>query len=86
MDNEIVAKVGRLSFTQKQLKAYFNAVADKSNWKNPINATVTLKTRRDVTGTVQAVIFFAGCVPSITKIRRGLYRVTAAGYYLSIGA
>jgi hypothetical protein len=67
----------------------FDAVADKANWKNPIDAVVDAYTRELVR---EAVIFFAGCVPSFEPLTGtttggiGRYRVKAVGYYNAVGA
>lgn len=74
-------------YSRAELKAAFDAVCDKSNWKMPIDSTID-KSDEDVTR--EAVIFFAGCAPSFsiaTRSGRGRrLRVRAVGYYQAVGA
>jgi hypothetical protein len=90
--NQIVAKVLGRDVTRGELSEAFDKVADKANWKMPIDATVGLNTRELVMLT-EAIVFFTGCVPNFTLIpgeargkRRKRYQVKAAGYYQTIGA
>lgn len=85
---------GRLGDRKRsEVSALFDLVADKSNWKNPINAEVAL-TFDEADLLREAVIFFTGSVPSLDVIEpcanrtdgKSLYRVKALGYYITIGA
>jgi hypothetical protein len=71
------------------LHIYFNMVANKDNWKNPIDARLALSSRGRML-VKEAVVFFTGSVPTFKKIGMGyiepVYHVRAAGYYLTIGA
>ncbi len=90
MDTMVVAKNGSMEWTRQELDALFSLVASKENWKLPINANVVLGSDREVLGMTEAVIFFTGSVPHIDAIRANgrkvVYKVTAAGYYATIGA
>lgn len=87
----IVDRIDGRNITRAELQLAFDAVADKSNWKNPIDTFIDLDTY-----TMQvvrhAVIFFAGCVPTFEAVSGqttgGLrrYRVKAVGYYIAVGA
>lgn len=83
-----VATVKGRAVTKAQLRTAFDLVADKANWKMPIDATVQYG---DLDGDRiamirEAVIFFTGSVPTFTQLRYGWMRVRAAGYYNTIGA
>lgn len=88
---QIVAHVGKRDVTRGELSKAFDRVADKSNWKKPIDATVNLTdSEREIVA--KAVTFFTGNVAKFEKVRaKGSqpfagYRVTAPGYYRMIGA
>jgi hypothetical protein len=89
--NQVVGKVLGRDVTRGQLSVAFDAVADKANWKNPIDATVDLD---DYTKAMvaEAIVFFTGSVAKFTRKGGtttdgiGRYRVRAAGYYRTIGA
>lgn len=84
---EIVAKNGEFKFTEPELKEAFEKV-HSDNWKDPIDKEVVLKTERDRKAVHEAVIYYAGCAPEITRVRKGeyKYRVKAVGYYIAVGA
>jgi hypothetical protein len=63
----------------------FDLVKDGEHWKNPIDKTLEL-TDEQRRITEDAIIFYAGCVPTITKVAGGKYRVRAVGYYNAVGA
>lgn len=81
-----------------ELREIFNLVADSENWKNPIDATVYTGVKAE--DVREAVIFFAGCVPTITtttvlayphpsalvRVEVPALHVTAVGYYEAVGA
>lgn len=88
---EMVAKVNGKWVSRGELSVAFDAVANKANWKNPIDKIVDL----DAYGIAlvkEAVIFYTGSVPSFTAFTGtttsgiGKYRVKAVGYYVAIGA
>lgn len=95
MENEfsktVVAKVEGRPVTQGELSLAFDAVANKANWKNPIDAVVSLDSYT-MAMVREAVVFFTGSVPTFelttgtTTSGMGRYRVKAAGYYRTIGA
>jgi len=77
-------------YSRAELKATFELVENKNNWKMPIDKEVWLSAL-EVNAVYNAVIFFAGCAPKFTCIKCGidgknLYRVTAPGYYKAVGA
>jgi hypothetical protein len=87
----IVANVMGRAVTQGELKVAFEAVADKVNWKMPIDAVVDLDPYT-MAMVKEAVVFFTGSVAKFKALTGtttdgiGRYRVTAAGYYAAIGA
>ena len=86
----VVATVMGKPVTQGQLSEAFDRVADKANWKNKIDAVVDLNDQ-EMAMISEAVVFFTGSVAKFAP-RNGAalpkcrYRVTAAGYYATIGA
>jgi len=76
-------------YSRADLREAFEAVEDPSNWKMPIDAAIPAWAE-DITR--EAVIFFAGCVPTFEEInpkaRRSVrrLRVRAVGYYAAVGA
>lgn len=80
-------------YTQEQLEDAFKAVQPPRNWKNAIDARVYLDDA-GVELTREAIIHFTGGgamefapVPGIRKVNgKTMYRVTAPGYYVIIGA
>jgi hypothetical protein len=71
-------------YSQEQLKEAFNKVSNKKNWKNRINSTISSKENLDLIA--EAIIHFTGSCPLFINKPNGKIRVTAAGYYLTIGA
>src|SRR5689334_16707240 len=86
MNQQVVARSGSMEWTRGQLDALFERVRPAENWKNRIDAVVTLADDREMIGTREAVIFFTGSVPTFEPRGRNRYRVRAAGYYATIGA
>lgn len=88
---KVVAEVKGRPVTAETLSIAFDAVADKTNWKNPIDRVVDLD---DYTKALveRAVIYFVGSTPTFERLGGtttggvGRYRVRADGYYLTIGA
>ena len=71
-------------FTIATLRAAFDAVAPKGNWKDSIHATVRVA---DLSVTCAAIAFFTGSKPVIcNSMHAGWVNVTAAGYYAACGA
>ena len=71
-------------YSQEQLHEAFTKIQNKDNWKNPIDAVIDRKEEELIT---EAVVHFAGCVPTYEPIHGTTrYRVRAAGYYQTIGA
>jgi hypothetical protein len=93
MDNDYIAAcISGRAVRLSELRAVFNLVADKNNWKNPIDSTVVLG--GDLTKALvhEAIVFFTGSVPTFRKISdasaayKSWYRVTAPGYYSAVGS
>jgi hypothetical protein len=74
-------KVGK--FTRGELKEAFNKVANKENWKLPIDAIIHESEMEIVE---EAVIFFTGSIPSLFDAPEDKVRVVSKGYYFEIGA
>lgn len=71
-----------------RLRAAFRRVAPTGmNWKEPIDAIVTIKTDDEYDEIDEAVIYFTGSVATITPLKRvNQFRVRARGYYAAIGS
>jgi hypothetical protein len=70
---------------QARRTEWFDKIAPKANWKNPIDATIA---RRDFLHCNAACIWFTGAPLTIVEEEPwgGPVRVTAPGYYATIGA
>lgn len=69
---------------QRELNRYFELVQNRENWKNSIDAVISPDI--DQKKITEAVIYFTGSVPKFQVLESGNIRVTAAGYYATIGA
>jgi hypothetical protein len=71
-----------------RLTKAFNRVHHKTNWKLPVRATLPLLTEAERDEISEAVTYFTGSVAQFrdmgTRVRTT--RVTAAGYYRTIGS
>lgn len=86
MQSQINTETGT-KYSRAELKAAFELVENKENWKMPIVKALTLSNgQREVIE--EAVVFFAGCRPTFTPIVNvpGKYLVEAVGYYNAVGA
>lgn len=81
------------NITRGELRDHFDTVADRTNWKNPIDATVLLRRGNNdehLELVKLAVVFFTGSVLQVVSLddfngyRRA--KVKAAGYYQAIGS
>lgn len=72
-------------FLVSELRAAFEKVADKGNWKNPVKAVIATKNAEI---TEAAIIFFTGSVPVFLPHRKSKTTciVSAFGYYVAIGS
>lgn len=70
-------------YSRNQLKEAFDRVANRDNWKSPIDNIVALA---DVQVTMAAISFYTGSLPAVTLLPDGLCAVQAIGYYLAVGA
>jgi hypothetical protein len=93
---QVVAQVCGKPVTRGELSAAFDLVANRDNWKMPIDCTIQL-TADQVALIREAVIFFAGCEATFRAPAQtvqwdngdnmvALYHVTAPGYYAAVGA
>lgn len=88
----VVASRDGFEFTKKELLEQFDRVADPSNWKMPINTTVSVLSVRERIALEEAVIFFAGCTLTLKDTNeldesgRKIYKAAAVGYYNAVGA
>jgi hypothetical protein len=72
-----------MSYNQDQLRAAFEMVADKVDWRKPIDST--LEVGSDAVATMvplirAAVIHFTATDPTITRLSPDCIRVEADGY------
>ena len=69
------------------LRAAFGLVANRDNWKMPIDATIeaTDDLVRDI---VEGIEFMTCSVATVVTVKGkpGHYRIRAAGYYATVGA
>jgi cell division FtsZ-interacting protein ZapD len=87
---DILKERGHKAQTGKDLdaerKRVFELVQNKEHWKNPIDATLDELSEADEKLLYDAVPFYTGSVPTITRYKNGRVRVRAAGYYRTVGA
>lgn len=87
---QIVGNVMGRVVTRGELSQAFGQVANKANWKLPIDAVVDCDDLEKAM-IAEAVVFFAGCKAKFSpaagaKLPRCRYRVQAIGYYAAVGA
>lgn len=84
-DVEVPAPSGRPTYTDAELRAAFDKVKNRNNWKMPIRRTID-EADLDVTG--EAIIYFAGCMMDAEPhpTRPGKWRIYAIGYYAAVGS
>ncbi len=69
---------------QARLTKVFDMVANKTHWKNPVDATMETATFEAMGGEAaftEAIVHFTATVPKFKRYPEGVVRVTAAGYY-----
>lgn len=76
---------------QLMYRPFFDLVAPKDNWKNPIYARIKAPQGREDRKLFKqmierAVEFFAGCAPLIEDFGGEKITVRAVGYYQAVGA
>ena len=76
---------------QVMFQPFFDLVANKANWKLPIDAMIDapeLPEYRELFKNMitKAVVFYTGCVPLIVDLGDKQIGVKAVGYYEAIGA
>ena len=77
--------------TQLMYKPFFDLVAPKANWKNPIDCKIDAPSGKDDRELFkkmisQAVVFYTGSVPVIVDLGDKQIGVKAVGYYVAVGA
>jgi hypothetical protein len=85
---QVVANVAGEPVTRGDLSDAFDHVADKSNWKLPVRATIDTR-KVSLEMVKEAVVFFTGSVPTFSQLGRDgqpFFQVRAAGYYATCGA
>jgi hypothetical protein len=71
-------------YSREELKAAFELVENKTNWKLPIDRTIDSK---DVEVVGKAIPYFTGSIAHFTPIMgTDKVRVQASGYYSAVGA
>lgn len=86
MDFEIVATLGELTFTRRELARAFARVEPAGHWKDRIDAIVDAPTVRERLAIHLAVPFFTGSRVIMQHLADGRFRVHAAGYFAAVGA
>jgi len=66
-------------------KRVFEMVQDKEHWKNRINATLDELSEEDEKLLYDAIPFYTSSVPTIRRLKSGKVKVTAAGYWATVG-
>mgnify|MGYP003149542457 CR=1 FL=1 len=80
MDNMVVSSKG---YTRKELADAFDMIAAADGWKNPIDTSIS---SIDFDICNEAALFFTGSALVVEGVDGTDLRVTAKGYYLTIGA
>lgn len=91
--DSIGAKRNGYEFTIRELRAAFDRIAPKPNWKAAVHAefyTTDVDVARDLNLYHEAVVFMTGSEPEISFVERDCtvlsFLVEAAGYYQAVGA
>lgn len=82
-DKKIVNEFGE---NTNDLAEAFKRVENVENWKNPICCVLPKATKTERDRISRAIAFYTGSVAKWEKLRATGWRVTAAGYYKTIGA
>lgn len=72
--------------TRGHLRTAFNRVRNPQGWKLPINRIVVARGEDELEDILDAIDFFVGGGGEVKRIRGRTFRVTAPGYYVTIGA
>ena len=84
-ENEFMAiAVDESGYSQNQLKEAFNLVANKENWKLPIDTQVPACAPADLIA--RAIAWYTGSIAKFSLATNGWLNVEAEGYYKAIGA
>lgn len=70
-------------FLIRDLRAAFDAVANRENWKMPIGAAIKAEDREV---TAKGIEFFTGSKATFESLPNGKLLVSAEGYYRAVGA
>jgi hypothetical protein len=84
-DSMIVACINGQDVTHGEMKAAFEMVCDKENWKNPIDVRIDNPGDQKLEIIKDAVMYFAGCTAYFRPVGDTIH-VTAKGYYIAMGA
>lgn len=82
----VVATIMGKPVTQGELRAAFELVENKANWKYPLDCTVSVANDREMEVIRAAVMFFTGSEATFAFKAPNRYRVQAIGYYAAVGA
>lgn len=85
LDAQVVDRIGGRDVTRGELRTFFDAVANPSNWKLPIDCVVTADAAQ-LAMLSHAVAFFTGSTLDAWPMGGDRWRVTAIGYYNAVGA
>lgn len=73
-------------WTIADLRTAFDQVQNEQHWKGPIDKNVKRTTPEQRRKISKAVVFFAGCEAEWQSMGKGVWRVTAPGYWAAVGA
>lgn len=88
MDSMVITRYEGEPVTRGMLSAAFNKVADKDNWKNPIDFVVhgSELCCKDLFLIAGGIEFFTGSDTYFDAEKDGYVRIKAPGYYATVGA
>jgi hypothetical protein len=76
----------RKEYSQQELEDAFKLIRPKGHWKDPIRCVLKKPTEETLDRVSRACSHFTGSLAEFETLPNGDVRVTAAGYYLTIGA
>lgn len=83
IDKKVVNEFGE---STNDLREAFKRVENQENWKYPVCCVLPKATKTERDRIARAIAFFTGSVAKWEKLKSTGWRVTAPGYYKSIGA
>lgn len=72
-------------FTSTEMQAAFEMVRDKSDWKKPIDIVIDDPGPKNLACMEEAIIFYTGSTATVRELPSGRLKITAPGYYNTIG-